>query len=347
MNLIALTNDVKHVCMRYRIDPVRSAFASQGHWFGSIALPKTPWGRLALYRDLDQASVVIVQRRLLSTCELPWLRKCTKHLIYDFDDAIFQRDSTYKHAHSPRRLARFKAMVQTVDQVFAGNEYLAQRASEYTSSQKIVVIPTSIDPTPYQTAEHIRRGSGVRLVWIGSSSTLQSLEDQPALWKAISEAIPGIELHLICDRTPRLPGIKVIPVPWSAQIETSYLAQCDIGLAWMPNDTWSLGKCALKILQYQSAGLPVIANPVGVHQQLVIPGKTGMLASSPGEWIHALQQLIIDNRLRLNLGQQGRSLVEKEYSHQKLLHRWQTALQHNRNRLDKTDSSHTSPRTAA
>ena len=34
-------------------------------------------------------------------------------------------------------------------------------------------------------------------------------------------------------------------------------------MSWLPDDLWSRGKCGLKVLQYQAAGLPVVANPVG------------------------------------------------------------------------------------
>lgn len=326
MKLIALGNKSSHVCLRYRVEPVRAALRSDGHWFSIQEMPKTPWGRFALYRELRHASVVIVQRRLLSTWELPLLRRASRHLIFDFDDALFQKSSNNARAHSSRRLARFKAMVQAADQVFAGNDYLAECASQFTASSKIVRMPTCVDTSRYSQARHERIGEGVRLVWIGSSSTLRSLEQQAPLWNAIGEALPGLELHVICDSFPKWPSIKVVPVPWSDTTEAQSLADCDIGLAWMPDDSWSQGKCGLKLLQYQAAGLPVVTNPVGVHRQMVTPQVNGYWAESLPEWIDAITRLMYSPTLRQQLGSRARQQVDSHYSTTQLIQRWKTAL---------------------
>jgi glycosyltransferase involved in cell wall biosynthesis len=326
MNIIALGEAVPHVCLRYRIEPVRSAFRTAGHWFSMQAMPKTPWGRLALYRELHHASVVVIQRRLLSPWEVPLLRKASRHLIFDFDDAVFQKDSYHRKQQSPKRLARFHAMVQAADQVFAGNPYLAEQAHRFTSADKIVEMPTCVDASLYPQAVHERHGSGVRLVWIGSSSTLRGLELQADLWNAIGRALPGLELYLVGDRFPSWKDIKIIPVPWTQALETSTLANCDIGLAHMPDDPWSQGKCGLKVLQYQAAGLPVVTNPVGVHRQMVEPEVTGLWANTASEWIVALGRLMNDPPLRQRMGQRGRQQVLDQYSTEQLIHRWRVAL---------------------
>jgi glycosyltransferase involved in cell wall biosynthesis len=337
MKLIALGKDAKHVCLRYRIDPVRTALRDEGHWFSIQEMPSTPWGRLALYRELRHAHVVIVQRRLLSTWEVPILRRVSKHLIFDFDDALFQKSSYHEQSHSSRRLARFKAMMQAADQVFAGNDYLAEYANRFTHADKIVLMPTCVDVERYPLAVHNRQGTGVRLVWIGSSSTLRGLEQRADLWNSLGRALPGLELHLICDRFPHWPDIKLVPIPWSAATEVQHLAQCDIGLAWMPDDNWSQGKCGLKVLQCQAAGLPVVTNPIGVNRHLVVPEQNGYWANSTEDWIEAIKKLMHDAPLRRQMGRQGRQQVDAGYSNQQLIQRWKSAL-----RLDSTASTTTS-----
>jgi glycosyltransferase involved in cell wall biosynthesis len=68
------------------------------------------------------------------------------------------------------------------------------------------------------------------------------------------------------------------------------------------------------VLQFMAAGLPVIANPVGANREMVVPGETGFLASTPDEWAVAIQRLAVDPELRARMGAAGRRRVEREYS---------------------------------
>lgn len=327
MNLITLGKDLHHACLRYRIEPVRAALRTEGHWFSVQPMPQTPWGRWALYQELKRASTVIVQRRLLHPWEVPLLRRASKQLIFDFDDAFFQRNSLHHQPESPRRLARFKAMVQAADLVFAGNPWLAEFASQFTQTEKITTMPTCVDVSRYPLAHHQRSGNGVRLVWIGSHSTLKVFAQQRPLWAAIQQALPGIEFHLICDRFPKWNDVNIVPQKWSQESEAAMLASCDIGIAWMPDDSWSRGKCGLKVLQYQAAGLPVITTPVGVHRTMVQPEQHGYWATTTEQWITAISTLSSQPKLRQQMGQRGRQQVEQQYSTTQLIHRWKVALQ--------------------
>jgi glycosyltransferase involved in cell wall biosynthesis len=119
---------------------------------------------------------------------------------------------------------------------------------------------------------------------------------------------------LICDRFVQFDGLLVDYVPWSSAAEARELAAAEAGIAWMPDDDWSRGKCGLKVLQYMAAGLPVIANPVGVHRELVRDGETGFLVATAPEWAAAATRLAGDPALRRRMGEAGRSVVESEYA---------------------------------
>ena len=107
----------------------------------------------------------------------------------------------------------------------------------------------------------------VELVWIGSASTLQGLEQARPIWEAVAEAVPGLRLRVICDRFPDSFPLPIVPVAWNEETEAHEIAAGQIGISWIPDDLWSRGKCGLKVLQYQAAGLPVVANPVGAHRR--------------------------------------------------------------------------------
>ena len=182
-------------------------------------------------------------------------------------------------------------MVRAADIVVAGNDFLGEHAAAEVGSSRVHVVPTCVDPERYPLANHQRAGGAIRLVWIGSSSTLQGLERTVPLWEAIGRRCPGVSLALICDKGLTLKSMPVHLRPWSEATEAAELARADIGISWLPRDRWSQGKCGLKVLQYMAAGLPVVANPVGVQATMVLHGETGFLVESQEEWCEAVARL--------------------------------------------------------
>jgi hypothetical protein len=151
-------------------------------------------------------------------------------------------------------------------------------------------------------------------VWVGSSSTLQGLELQRPLWGLIARELPDVRLRVICDRFPDLAPMQVVPVPWTEAREGEDLAAGDVGISWIPDDLWSRGKCGLKVLQYQASGLPVVANRVGVHPEMIDHGRTGLLADTPETWLAAVRSLAGDEALRRRMGEAARAQVGARYS---------------------------------
>lgn len=324
MRLTALVEREDHVCCRYRLAAFRSALASAGHELELRPWPRHWWQWFRLPKDLAASDVVIWQRRLLAPWKLLLLRRASKRLLFDFDDAVFFRDSYARRGfHSQRRQRCFAAIVRTVDAVVAGNSYLAEQALWWHPQQVVHVIPTCVEvdryaahwpPSPHGKLATSHQQGIVRLVWIGSASTLQGLEAIKPMLEEIGRHIPGLRLKIICDRFIQLSHLPVEECPWSAETETAELAQADIGISWIPDDLWSRGKCGLKVLQYMAAGLPVVANAVGVHPEIIEPGTTGYLANRAEEWIAAIAQLAADPAQRQRLGQNGRQRVERAYS---------------------------------
>jgi glycosyltransferase involved in cell wall biosynthesis len=288
-----------------------------------MSIPTFWLSRLRLFRSLVRMDAVIVQRKLLPIWQARQLRRWTQNLIFDFDDAVFLRDSyAAKCLHDARRLQRFQATMAAADVVLAGNSYLAKEAAASGCPGMVEVIPTCLDPGAYTVALHQRTGGGVQLVWIGSGSTLQGLELIRPMLESFGVRWKGLKLKLICDRFLRFLNLTAIDCPWSERTEARDLASADIGISWLPDDLWSHGKCGLKILQYMSAGLPVVANPVGVQAQMIRDGETGFLVRTPAEWMEAIGRLVQDPGLRQRMGQAGRRRVEREFSTEVAASRW-------------------------
>ena len=315
MKVLALIESPRHVCYRYRIEPFVWALADRGFELEVAPLASSVGARVAQLRRARRAGAVILQRKLLPLWQLWLLRRWAPRLIYDVDDALFQRDSySRKGPESWIRLGRFWATLYAADAVSVGNGFLQERAGSYIEHERVHLMPTCVDPTFYSLASHRRRGSRTRLVWIGQSSTLPSLDCVEDHLAAASAERPGLALRVICDRAPLLPGVQVDFQRWSSVTEATELAEGDVGINWLPDDQWSRGKCGLKVLQYMAAGLPVVANPVGMNREMVVDGRTGFLASTPNEWARAIGRLADDPALRRRMGAAGRRRVEQRFS---------------------------------
>ena len=313
--VLALVESPNHVCYRYRVKAYTAALAQHDLSLRPVVLRPRTLSRTRQLLDARRFQTVILQRRLLPRWQIRILRQAADRLVFDLDDAVFQRDSYDRKSQQCRRkMERFKATVRAADIVTVGNDHLRQEVLRYVESDRVRVIPTCVDPMLYRLANHSRADESLRLSWIGSSSTMPSLHLIQQHLALAAERVPGLELHVICDRGVELAGVRTVLREWSTENEAADLADCDVGISWLPDDTWSRGKCGLKVLQYMAAGLPVVANPVGTNPEMVIPGRTGFLANTPNEWAEAIRLLASDRKLRRKLGAAGRRLIQERYS---------------------------------
>lgn len=327
MRLLALVESLDHVCCRYRLRAFQPYLEQSGFRLDIHPWPRPWWQRFHLASAIRAADAVILQRRLPSALELFLLRQSARRLIFDFDDAVFLRDSySAKGLHSSRRRRRFAAMARAADIVAAGNAFLAAQVKQVAAPAPVAVIPTCVDSAGSPQAPHLRKARGVRLVWVGSSSTLRGLERIRPLLEDVGRRLPNLKLKMICDRFLKFRHLPVLACPWTEASEAAEIASGDIGISWMPDDDWSRGKCGLKVLQYMAAGLPVVANPVGVHREMVRDGETGYLVETPEQWTAAIARLAVDPSQRIRMGQAGRQRVEEHYSVRCGAARWQALL---------------------
>jgi len=315
MKALALLEARDHVCGRYRIRAFAPALHTAGWSLDVHGLARGPLKRAFQLRKARDYDAVILQRKLLPSWQWAILRKSSRRLIFDFDDAILYRDSYDRRGpHSARRASRFARTVSEADAVLAGNDFLAETAiDDGAKPERVRVIPTCIEIDKYPPKTTSTNGP-VRLVWIGSSSTLKGLEIERSLFEDLGRAIPGLLLRVIADRFPQFESLPVEPIAWNEANEATDLAEADIGISLLPDDLWSQGKCGLKVLQYQASGLPVVANPVGVHPKMIDPGRTGFLPITAEAWISAIRSLANDPALRLAMGRAARANVEANYS---------------------------------
>jgi glycosyltransferase involved in cell wall biosynthesis len=129
-----------------------------------------------------------------------------------------------------------------------------------------------------------------------------------------AKAVPGLRLKIVADFDLPACGVATLPVVWRADSEARELAASHIGIAPMRDDDWSRGKCALKVLQYMAAGLPVVSSDAGANREVIVEGETGFLVTAPDEWSDRIARLANDAGLWRQMGEAGRRRVETDYS---------------------------------
>jgi glycosyltransferase involved in cell wall biosynthesis len=302
-------------------DPALTALLQEkGHFLRKAFLFAAAVSRRArVALDLPDHEVVVVHRAACLAGP-PWLERSIhargRRILYDFDDAIYR----FHAAAANRAFAWLKAPGKTAalcrlaDHVVVGNETLAAWALGLTEglTGRVTVIPSSIDterfrPIPRPPARRIVVG------WMGSSTSQTYLEAAAPMLRAVLAARP-VELRVVSNRRPVLPGVEHTWRLWSAEAERHELAGFDIGIMPMPDDDWARGKGAFKALQYMAMGVATIASAVGTNRAVVEHGRSGFLAFGTSEWVECVSRLVDNADLRREIGAAGRRTVEERYS---------------------------------
>lgn len=230
-----------------------------------------------------------------------------------YDDAIFHNYDLH-----PNKLIRLflKEKIDTVMKksscVIVGNKYLQERALK-ANAKKTVIIPTVIDLERYKQVNPNTMQKTI-IGWIGSPSSFQYVKLIEQILKQIVLQY-DVKIHIIgTNEKLNIDDKYVRYIKWSEDTEIEQLKKFSIGIMPLKNTPWELGKCSYKLIQYMGCSIPVIASPVGMNKEVVLNDKNGYLAATESEWKTYFEKLIKKPELRIEMGKQGRILVEENYS---------------------------------
>ncbi|MHC4573006.1 MAG: glycosyltransferase family 4 protein [Planctomycetota bacterium] len=299
MRLLILTNNPKRASFRQRIAVCLDILRENGIDCEVVKLPSGSLARRKLFKRAADFDGVFLHKKCLNFCDAGWLRKYSKKIVYDFDDAIMYDDKHPEKLHRKRQ-SSFQRTVKLADAVTAGNSYLAEHARKFNT--RVKVLPTGLYTKAYRVETKLENDGKIRLVWIGSKSTLRYLAGIKAELEQIGSHFDDVVLRIICDDFFALRNMPVEKCLWSKQTEAVALATSDIGLAPLPDNRFTRGKCGFKVLQYAATGLPIVASPVGVNADYVKHGTVGFLAKEKSQWIDYVGRLIERPDLREIMG---------------------------------------------
>jgi glycosyltransferase involved in cell wall biosynthesis len=250
--------------------------------------------------------LVYIQRAFTSPFLLKVLRWKNTKVIFDFDDAIY-----LNHAKAPHNFRNTVNLIRVASHVIVSSPVLEDFCRE-NGNQKVSAIPTPIETERFLPKKHEKRERTV-IGWIGSSHTSHYLQ---TIAPALKEVFAQCSVQFVFVGLGSTFSIENLPFEgynWSYETETDLISKMDIGIMPLTNDDFSTGKGGYKLYQYMAGGIPVVASPVGMNAEIVLPGKNGFLASSHSEWVECLKILADDCNLRNEMGTFGRKMAEEKF----------------------------------
>jgi len=271
-----------------------------------------------IFRDIKSFDLVITNRDVVPDIKVFYFERRINRrkipLIVDIDDAVFLGN----------RKEKMDYVFSCASQIIVGNEYLKSYTDKFTNS---LIIPTVVDTDKFVPKALIDTDGLVRIGWSGSDQTARRY--LPLMFNVFSNLVgkykAKVRFLIVSNTMPEVPETLLEFIdfePWSEVNEPFLIKKMDIGIMPLFDNEFERGKCGLKLLEYMSVSIPVLASPVGVNSKIVEHGASGYLCENEEDWIKYLSLLIENPDLRLKLGRHGRARVESEYSLVKAADQW-------------------------
>ena len=272
-----------------------------------LYLARRTLSRLSVLATASSYDLVFIQKEMLPHfIDLPewFLWRSGVRYVVDLDDAIHLM---YKSGSMKRKIPRVLSHARLV---LAGNRYLAEYASRY--AEHVVFFPTVVDTDKFHPRDSVE-DRPLTVGWMGTPETVKYLDAvMPALEKAAANT--RLSLLVVGAKAPAANGVTTRSKAWTQSGEADDLRAMDIGIMPLSHDEWSKGKCALKLIQYMSAGVPSVTSPEGSAVEFVRDGDNAWFATDPEQWSERLRLLAGSPEQREQMGQRARATVEAGYS---------------------------------
>ncbi len=290
---------------KYSVSPSRWIY-TYSHY--TKTNPQKNWSKLKLISRWPQifnsnfVDIVWLERVLIQG-KLTHELKFKKPVVFDLDDAIW-----LEHSEGYGFLDK---IVANSDMIFCGNTYLADYCSNY--NKNIEIVPTSVDTERFFPIEKDEKND-IKIGWIGTPSNFSYLTSIENVLDDLKKNNKNLQIHICSSHKPNFTKLDFVFVPWSDKSEVEFIQSLDIGVMPLPDDLWARGKCSFKMLQYLSCGVPAVASPVGMNQQVLDDWGFPFSPKTDNQWKDMLQNLISDASLRNESGTKGREMIELKYS---------------------------------
>jgi len=276
------------------------------------------------------------------------LKSGTK-LLLDIDDDIWDVDPShpnYKNdfQEGSENMFNRSAIIADVDKIITTSSFLRYKILDHIrrDHKDIEIIPNFVDLTMYDYKKIPKKVKSDEIVigWMGGSSHFRDI-NKPEFTKA---------LKMIMDKYPQVrfkttayyPQLKALfgykyrytlsrfaVQRFIDEVWPKMSSEVDIWVAPLSYSDYSKSKSYIKLLEYGASKLPVIAERITPYEEFVgmdSESKGISLVNTTDEWFNALEKLILDKKLRKEMGERLYNEVKNNHTIQKNKYRYEEYL---------------------
>ena len=247
-------------------------------------------------------------------------RQTQARIVFDLTDALWRPGFR-------KSWIFLEEILRISDAVFIENEYVGEYARRHNRHVFSLPACTQTEKFDEMRSETTRRPDGkVRIGWIGSDATIQSVFKIIRPLERLFAKYPQVELRLLgCndrilkDRLNNL-SYSVLSTYSEADMIREALMM-DIGIFPPPSDIEDYRiRGALKGMIYMSAGIPAVCINAGDCSSLIQDGINGVLINKEEEWESKIEKLIVDPAFRVSMGERAYESIKADHSLEKVGH---------------------------
>lgn len=275
---------------------------------------------------VEKGDLIILQRDFPKEYEhysqiMEISHKLNKPVILDMDDILFDLPKTHpdriSHYYTESLLPILNAMLE-VDLLTVPTEKIKQKLISF--NQNIVVLPNFLNDRLWEhNLNSIKVSTSEKIIigYMGSESHRHDLESiSPVIRNLLEKFSYKIEFHFWgLDPTNFFVGIPQVkwlnPEIWDYRIFIEYFSRQEISIFIAPlvENELNENKSAIKFVEYSSFGVPGVYSKIEPYSNAITNGVDGFLASNLSEWENYLTNLINDDHLRLEVGNNAKKTI--------------------------------------
>jgi glycosyltransferase involved in cell wall biosynthesis len=266
-----------------------------------------------LEEEIPEDTDVVVGQLLYDVHRTPVWRSLAERsgrrpvLIAEIDDDLWNVHKTNFQAlplTAPQVLGQLEDNLRMADAVTVTTAHLAEVVSRFNPN--VFILPNMVDLNliTYQREKAAR----LTLGWAGGSSHIHDFSSMQSNLRQFVRRHPEIDLHFVGQdyrEMFNLPSTRW--TNWNTNL-VDYLHNLDfdIGVAPLAYTEFNKSKSDVKVLEYASLGIPVVASNFGPYAESVQHGVTGFLVKHDHEWGKYLRLLVGDPLLREEMSINGK-----------------------------------------